>query len=199
MLLFNEADHTYTDGATGVKIPAVSDILSGEGLCERYRYNPTAIQTGNYIHKAFELSDKGILDTQNLDERLAKCLQMWEDFKKAFKIAEFTDIEQSGQFFNLFAGTVDRVGVLHNKKKFILDIKSGIPQKPAALQTAGYGIIKDHANCAEYLRCAVRVHWKMDRALYYPYYAKEDFSVFMAMANIYHWKKKNNYLREEIK
>ena len=193
---FNEELHEYRIG--GVLTPSVSQILKAMGLMEAFRRNETSLNNGTAIHKALELHDLGTLDYSSLDNRLKKCIGLWDKFKKDIGITKVIACEHRVAFSNLFAGTIDRI-VQCGKDKMVLDFKSGNPQNWAALQTAGYAIAYDMANCWQYKRCCAKVHWDMDRVIYKPYNDVNDFNVFMSMVNIYHWKKNNGYLKEDVK
>lgn len=192
-LKFNEEKHEYKLG--GIIVPSVSQILQANGLFESFRHNENKLKIGTYIHKALELSDKGTLDTTNLDPRLKKCIDLWEKFKKdsGLKIIE---VEKKVNVGVMYAGTIDRVAKGMYKKS-IIDFKSGVPQDWAALQTAGYAMAYDPTDYMNYERYCLRIHWDLDRAVYKPYKDQQDFNTFMAMATTYHWKKNHGYLRQE--
>lgn len=194
---FNEALHEYRVG--GILTPSVSQILKANGLMESFRHNPTALNNGTAIHRALELHDLGKLDERSLDSRLAKCIQLWEKFKKEIGVVCVLGAEERVCFGVMYAGTIDRILSLNSGKKMILDFKSGSPQPWAALQTAAYAMAYDITNHKEYERCCAKVHWDMDRIVYKPYKDHADFNSFMAMATVFHWKKNNGYLREEEK
>ena len=194
---FNEALHEYRVG--GILTPSVSQILKAKGIMESFRHNPTALNNGTAIHRALELHDLGKLEESSLDKRLAKCIQLWEKFKKEIGVICVLGAEERVCFGVMYAGTIDRILSLNSGKKMILDFKSGSPQPWAALQTAGYAMAYDITNHKEYERCCAKVHWDMDRIIYKPYNDPADFNSFMAMATVYHWKKNNGYLREEEK
>lgn len=192
---FNEALHEYRVG--GILTPSVSQILKANGLMENFRHSETALNNGTAIHRALELHDFGKLDESSLDPRLAKCIRLWEKFKKEIGIDKVLEIEKRIAFGALYAGTIDRVLGLGNGKKMILDFKSGNPQAWAGLQTAGYAMAYDPKNYKDYERCCAKVHWDNDRIYYKPYKDPTDFNTFMAMATVYHYKKNNGYLRDE--
>lgn len=192
---FNEELHEYTVG--GVKTPSVSQILKAMGLMDNFKHSEVALNNGTAIHKTLELYDNGTLDMRDLDGRLKKCIALWEQFKKDFGILKILAVEKKVSMSALYAGTVDRVVALGGGKKMVLDFKSGNPQRWGALQTAGYAMAYDILSFTKYERCCAKVHWDMDRIVYMPYHNEEDYNIFMSMANIYHWKKKNGYLRED--
>lgn len=192
---FNEKLHEYRVG--GIITPSVSQILQANGLMENFRHSERALNNGTAIHRALEYNDKGTLDIRSLDPRLAKCVQLWEKFKKEIDVCQIYGVEKEVCFGALYAGTIDRVLGLENGKIMVLDFKSGNPQPWAALQTAGYAMAYDTQNCKDYERCCAKVHWDMDRIIYKPYTDKTDFNTFMAMATVYHYKKNNGYLRDE--
>lgn len=192
---FNEELHEYRVG--GILTPSVSQILKAEGLMEAFRFNETALNNGTAIHKTLELHDLGTLDYTSLDPRLKKCIDLWENFKKKFGVKKVLEVEKQVSMAVMFAGTIDRVLELKNGKRMVLDFKSGNPQRWGALQTAGYATAYDPKNCVDYERCCLKIHWDLEEAKYQPYYDKEDYNTFMAMATVYHWKKNNGYLRED--
>ena len=194
---FNEALHEYRVG--GIITPSVSQILKANGLMETFRHSETALNNGTAIHRASELHDKGKLDQSNLDPRLQKCIDMWEQFKKEIGVGIILANEEQVSMGPLYAGTIDRVVSLRNGHRAIIDFKSGTPQPWAALQTAAYALAYDINKHREYERFCAKVHWDNERIVYKPYTDSTDFNSFMAMASVYHWKKNNGYLREEEK
>lgn len=192
---FNEALHEYRVG--GIITPSVSQILKANGLMESFRTSEVKLQNGTAIHKALELHDLGKLDERSLDPRLAKCIQLWDKFKKEIGVLTILESEKRVAFGVLYAGTIDRVLSLSSHKRMVLDFKSGNPQPWAALQTAAYALAYDLEKHKEYERCCAKVHWDMDRIIYKPYQDDTDFNTFMAMATVYHYKKNNGYLRDE--
>lgn len=193
LLEFNEEKHEYKLG--GIIVPSVSHILRANGLQGNFRHNETKITNGTAIHKALELHNLGKLDYQSLDNRLKKCIDLWEKFRKALGL-EVLAVEERVNMGVLYAGTIDTV-CKAVKSKVIIDYKSGVPQDWAALQTAAYAMAYDPKNYADYERYCLQLHWDMDTVKYKPHKDKNDFQTFLSMANTYHWKKNHGYLEEE--
>lgn len=192
-ILFDEGKHEYRVG--GILTPSVSAILKANGLMDNFRPNETKLSNGTAIHRTLELHDKGALDYSNLDPRLQKCLDLWQDFKHDFGI-KILAVEQKVNMGVLYAGTIDRVAECDGNPA-VIDFKSGVPQSWAALQTAAYAMAYSPSEYKKYERFCLQIHWDLDRVKFKPYTNKEDFNVFMGMCTTYHWKKNHGYLKEE--
>jgi len=184
--LFREVDHTYWLGKE--RLPSVTEILRDVGFSNPYADSESARLRGKYVHEATALYDRGRLDESSLDPVIVPYVGAWKRFVQdtAFRPRL---IEHSGYHAGLrYAGTLDRVGLLGNKRMVLLDIKSGAVGAATRLQTAGYlGItIKP---CVE--RYAVELRATGQYSLHGPWVDSEDYAVFLACLRMFNWKQRH--------
>ena len=129
-LLFFDEGHKYT--LDGEELPSVSQLtrfISREIYGEVGQFNlDRAAERGTAVHKATELLDK--YGTAEIDEDISPYLKAYIAFRKEHK-CDWQKIEYATHHpDNLYAGTLDRVGMVDGKLA-ILDIKtSSTIQKP---------------------------------------------------------------------
>lgn len=146
---------------------------------------------GEAVHLATEYDDLDELDEDSVDPEILPYLEGWRAFRResGFEpvlIEEIVWSETHG-----YAGILDRAGILHGKSS-IIDIKSGVVPKWAALQTAAYA----HALGEKVDRYAVELR-NDGRYSLKPHKDRGDVGVFLAalqiakrMPVIEAWKKK---------
>lgn len=129
-LLFFDEGHKYT--LDGEELPSVSQLtrfISREIYGDVGQFNlDRAAERGTAVHKATELLDK--YGTAEIDEDISPYLKAYIAFRKEHK-CEWQKIEYATHHpDNLYAGTLDRVGMVDGKL-VVLDIKtSSTIQKP---------------------------------------------------------------------
>ncbi len=121
-LLFYDDTHRYT--VDGEDVPSVSELTRFLAR-ELYQDAPqfaidSAAQRGTKIHKATEALDK--FGSVEIEDDLAPYLKAYVQFVKEHT-PEWEKIEWAVCNEKLYAGTLDRYGVM-NGKKIILDIKT---------------------------------------------------------------------------
>ena len=121
-LIFYDDTHRYT--VNGEEVPSVSELTRFLAR-ELYQDTPQfaldgAARRGTLVHKATEALDK--FGTVEIDDDLAPFVQAYVAFRKD-KNPEWEKIEWAVCNDTLYAGTLDRFGVLAGKK-IILDIKT---------------------------------------------------------------------------
>lgn len=141
MINFDEANHVYTEAATGIKVPSVTAIISAGLSLDYSNIDPWYADFGTAVHKAVELYCLDTLDESTLMEEIKPYLLA---FKKFLAETDFEVIETEQKLFNkeLFvAGTADLFGFF-GEKYSVVDIKSGTKQKWHGVQTAAYACMK---------------------------------------------------------
>ena len=129
-LLFFDEGHKYT--LDGEELPSVSQLtrfISREIYGEVGQFNlDRAAERGTAVHKATELLDK--YGTAEIDEDISPYLKAYIAFRKEHK-CDWQKIEYATHHpDNLYAGTLDRVGMVDGKL-VVLEIKtSSTIQKP---------------------------------------------------------------------
>ena len=143
-LEFDAERHVYSRG--GIVVPGVTAVLDpltdwsmvSDGVMELAR------ERGTLVHELTALDDRGELDEESVDPRLAGFLMAWRKFRAETGFSA-THIEQQVESaLHGYAGTLDRLGrhgadALNADAPLALyDVKSGPPQPATALQTAAY-------------------------------------------------------------
>lgn len=199
-LTFNSEAHEYF--LDGVRIPGVSEILTGAGLVDLSQIRPDVLESarkfGKAVHTACELWDKNDLNIDILSAPLIPYLEAWKKFIADYDVVLGVSekIVYSAKW--RFAGTLDRLGFANNKLTLI-DIKSGSTIQPAtALQTAGYKIAYE-----EMTKLKIKQRWivQLNEDGYKITECKEqsDESVFIGTMQVYQWLKKHNLLKGDEK
>ena len=152
---------------------------------------------GSAVHYACLLDDEGDLDEATVEPAHRGYLEAWRKCKALLR-PEFICAET--QLYNsvfCYAGTIDRLVRLPGKRRPQLwDLKTGIPQKAARIQTAAYAhLTMPHASHGpyEYDRYAVRLTKEGDYAMQEHPLAdlSKDFEMFRAALMLNAWKKEN--------
>lgn len=186
---FNEDLHLYT--WRGEVIPSVTQILKEFGFIDDQWYTEEAKIRGRAVHKACELWDKGTLNPNSLHASLEGYLEAWKRFtvETGFE-SELIEHRVVNPIYR-YAGTLDRVGVMHKvaggPRKTLLDIKSGVAQRWAALQVGGYEacfLKKDYHRMVVELR-KDGTYRTPDAAIMRP----SDKGIFCGLASAWHWKR----------
>lgn len=186
-ITLNKATHVYQD-ETGAIWPGVTSILRDAGVVDATWFTPWHAQRGTAVHAACQMWDEGDLDEVALDPVIEPYLEAWKRFKRdsGFSIGGSGGIELLvwNEAYR-YAGTLDRLGWWHDFQ-WVLDIKSGLSQSWAALQTAAY------AKCMGVTcrRGALELHEDATYRLI-EHNDRNDFNVFLACLNLRNWKVNN--------
>lgn len=143
VLKFYDEGHVYE--LDGVAIPSVSEIMRFAtrevyGDVNKYLLD-AASERGTAVHEACEALD--LTGTADIDSDYAPYLEAYAAFLRDEE-PEWYSIERPLHFYGEFAGTIDRVGLLPQRKKVaILDIKTSSALKPAlhGIQLAAYDFL----------------------------------------------------------
>lgn len=119
-LRFEEESHRYFLGER--ELPSVTTILRDEGLIDTSRFTEHHRDLGTLRHLVCELDDLGDLDESTVAPELAPALAAWRKFRAEAGF-EPTHVEVGVHSALGFAGTVDRVGILRDGRRVIVDIK----------------------------------------------------------------------------
>ena len=136
-LHFNPDTHVYS--RAGRRIPGVTDVMKAAGLIDTRGpwFTPWHRQRGDYVHLATALDDKGMLDEDTLDPAILPYVHGWRQFlvSSGCEIGAIEDIVENPTYG--YAGKLDRM-VLLGGRAFVLDIKTGTPDRWHGVQLAGY-------------------------------------------------------------
>ena len=159
MLEFDAEGHVYR--WNGEQKPGVTQIIRtalgnpfarvAGGVLE------TARQRGNAVHRACELDDAGNLDESSLDARIVPYVEAWRDFRHAFRFEVlFSEMPLYMPVYD-FAGTPDCVVRFDDERFGVIDRKSGLPGRAAALQTVAYAmLVRPMLGDGEVVGCQIR-------------------------------------------
>lgn len=179
-LQFNPETHVYS--RDGVRVPGVTDVMVASGLIDTRGPWFTAWhrQRGEYVHEATALDDRGELDEDTLDPAILPYVLGWREFLKTTG-SEILDIERVVEnTVYPYAGKLDRL-VMLGGRRFVLDIKTGQPERWHGVQLAGYAGCFD----APPLRMGVYLDGDGDGDFHLKQYSdSHDWNVFLAALTI---------------
>ncbi|MFQ5494371.1 MAG: PD-(D/E)XK nuclease family protein [Phycisphaerae bacterium] len=144
-LTFEDATHTYR--IDGVVVPSVTRILQASKLCDVSHYKVGAAAHGAEVHKMLEEWDRDD-GAPIVRPDIAGYLEGWRKFRRAWPFV-IVDIEKmvccpAGRY----AGRVDRIVERKERdcppERWVLDIKTGRPERWHRVQTAMYAMV---SNC----------------------------------------------------
>ena len=137
MLTFNKEEHKYFLGKR--ELISVTTLIKSVGLINTSFYKKSGTDRGTRVHKFTELYDKGELDWSTVDEEAMPYVEAWVRFS-ADRPLRYTGIEEIGYhpLFN-YAGMMDRI-----TNDYVIDIKTGKPERWHSIQLTLYGMIKFH-------------------------------------------------------
>ena len=122
-------------------MPSVTEIIDSHGLINEFSKQEFAALRGSMVHLAARYFLEGRLDFASLDDRIVPYIQSLQQW---VMLTGFVATECEARRYHpllKFAGTMDCVGVLPNNSTFILDLKSGVPERWHGLQLAAYLIL----------------------------------------------------------
>ncbi len=147
MFEFREADHSYW--LDGRRMESVTEILSSSGIADYRWSSEEAMTRGKYVHSATEMIDRGTLDWSDLDPILLPFCEAYQAFIEDKKPVILLSEKPMYHPELFFAGKPDRV--MEMDGAIILpDLKSGIPSRATAVQTAAYRElvrVSENINC----------------------------------------------------
>lgn len=193
--IFDEATHTYSLG--DMRLPSVTQILKP---VVNFDFVPPDVlaykcHLGIAVHRACELLDQNNLDESSVSPPLIPYIEAWKLFKEQTEFQVLMNEQKMYHSSLLYAGTLDRVGVL-NGRKVILDLKTSTAlSKWVGLQLAGYSLLYK-SMCGESLpRFAIQL--KPDGLYHLEEFSDPlDYPVFQSLLNVYNWKGKHGLLKE---
>ncbi|MEA2036114.1 MAG: Dna2/Cas4 domain-containing protein [Nanoarchaeota archaeon] len=130
-----DENHLYR--VNGKIVPGVSELLMEVGLIDANVIKFADTSLGSAVHKAAELSDKGILDYDSCCEEVKSRLKQWRAF---ISDPKFEIIANEQMFYSKlgYCGTPDRV-LKRGEDHILVDIKtSKVRSKSTKVQMAFY-------------------------------------------------------------
>lgn len=133
-------NHEYiiNTGGSDFVAPSVTQIIKSMGLIDDTWYKPSGTTRGMDVHELSVLIDCGETNLHVHDS----CLPYVRGYLSFLSQYEPIWMHREEPFYcGLgFAGTPDRIGIIKDYEKVILDIKTGKKEKWHGLQLAGYAI-----------------------------------------------------------
>ncbi|HEY9874608.1 MAG TPA: PD-(D/E)XK nuclease family protein [Candidatus Obscuribacterales bacterium] len=185
-LIFKPGIHQYYQG--GREIPGVTKILNHFGIVDLSFVHEDILRTcrdrGTNVHLLYALYDQG--DLGEYDPAWNPWLNAWKKFLNDFKPEIIAvEIPLSSRLWNL-AGTIDRI--IRTKEGGVIDIKTGVPQKATALQTAAYKILVEE----NFPNIKIKFRWTLkvepDNYRIIEHKDRTDEHVFKGLVQAYNWK-----------
>lgn len=181
---FDADAHRYT--VAGRVLPSVTAVLSRVGLIDATWFTEGAATLGTYVHEATRLHDLGSLDESTVDERVRPYLEAWHKFRitvSAYIEPNWIERAVCDPVYG-YAGTLDRIIRLSvEPDHWLIDIKTGEPDRWHQLQTAAYAACVPFAvrRATLYLRDDGNYRFKthLDR---------RDIDVFRAALTVHNWR-----------
>lgn len=191
-LTFEEEQHKYK--LDGITIPSVTQILKDSGLIDLSFVDKELLEQkadiGHKAHATTELYDKNDLNIEALHPLLKSYLDAWIKFRNE---CEFIPTLIEGKYFHplyRYAGRIDRVGTLQ-KDLTQLDIKSGVPHRAYAIQSAAYTeLYNDGKPKKDQVKRRFTLYLKEDGTYsLQEHKSKNDIRVFLAALTITNYKR----------
>jgi hypothetical protein len=180
-LRFDPVEHRYFLGSQ--ELPGVSRIISE--LSGSPWYTEEGRDRGRDIHLATRYSDEDDLHLDSCEE-ISGFVLAWRRFlsESGFVIELIEEPLHSPKFH--YAGTPDRVGVLHAARA-VIDIKGGAPEPWHGVQLAGYAqMLQERYGLPPLKRCAVYLHESGTYSLR-EYREPEDWFQFLRSLGTFWW------------
>lgn len=140
-LSFDHDTHIYR--FNGAVVPNVTRVLEEEGLVDFSGVPEATLRDsqwrGSAVHHACLLDDEGDLDESTVEPEHRGYLEAWRRVKANLKPRIVSEEHRAFDPLYKYAGTWDRLVELPSRSRLQLwDLKTGVPQKSARLQTAAY-------------------------------------------------------------
>lgn len=136
-LAFDPDRHVYT--VDGREVPGVTSILRSVGLIDTEWVSDEGLIRGTYVHQAIQFDNEGDLDESTLAPEIRLKVEAYRKWKNEMRV-EVLGCELHVFHPHLYyCGTMD----LHARVQgapYIIDLKSGTPQRWHRLQTAAYAL-----------------------------------------------------------
>ena len=184
-MTFDAESHKYN--LNGADIPSVTKIIQ-KVLPTNFYVSEEVLEQksliGQYVHTATELYDQDNLDINSLHPTLKGYLDGWIRFRTDFKLKPIAiELKMAHPLFK-FAGKVDRVF----EGNTLIDIKTGVPKKTDAIQTAGYAELWEYGKGSrDRIQKRMSVYLKDGNYKIIEHKDKTDRQVFLACLTVFNF------------
>jgi len=181
---FDPESHAYYLGS--VRIPSVTQIISGVGLISDFARNDAAAERGTLVHLALALFGANKLDFSTVDERIMgwvlSGVRFYESMKFKPVVLETPDYHPD----YLYGYTFDGIGS-SSMGDILIDWKTGKKTRATALQLAAYLDPVQRRWGGKWKRLAVELdEYGGEPNLAYPASdQRTDFADFLACRRVY--------------
>lgn len=189
---FDEREHKYT--LNGVQIPSVTQIIRDVGMTNYSNINKETLEyagdRGTKIHSTLDYYDKGILDDDELHPTLRNYLEQWKKFLNDYGL---TILESELMLYHptyLYAGTIDKIAEDKSKKRYLIDVKSGVSLPSHDIQTSAYEELY-RVNTGKKIHQRLCVYLGEDKYKSVGYQGTSSLGIFLSALSIYNWKLKH--------
>jgi hypothetical protein len=136
---FDKTNHVYRLGAR--VLPGITGTLVHHKIIDPTYYTEEGRTRGTHVHQAIHYLNRGTLDWAQLKDKYVGYVMAYEKFMREWNL-KLVSFEQ-GLYHPalLFAGTPDLVGTVLDNVPAIVEIKTGVVPKWAALQTAAQALL----------------------------------------------------------
>lgn len=186
-LRFDPETHSYWLG--GEKLISVTTVLREAKLFDYTSFHGMYMDRGTAVHTITELSDKGALVEDKVENPLLPYLDAWKKFREDTQIEVLATEEPVYHPIYKYAGMLDR-RILWKKKEAVIDIKSGMSAPWHHLQTAAYAKTFNRPMLRFSLYISGEGTYHLEEHSNY-----EDWDVFRSALAVVNWKRKMGALK----
>ncbi len=186
MVEFDPMTHTYAKD--GIRYPSVTEILAAEGFygdAAAY-FTEYSRDRGRFVHKIIQYHTEGVLDESTIDPVLRPYFDAWLKFERDTGFVSVICEKPMASDLYQVAGTPDHIGPLYDAEA-IIDVKTGVMNPAAQIQTAAYEILYGKHAKRFGLQLKPDGKYKLSKE----YKDRTDRGVFLSALSIFQWKKIN--------
>jgi hypothetical protein len=191
---FDSEQHVYSLGSQA--LPHVTGVLKATGVIDTRWYQQLHADRGSAVHTATVLLDDNRLDQASVDPRIRGYLDAYLLFM-AVTEADWQHTEHIvySQLYR-YAGRLDRAGVVGwggtlSNRPWVVDIKTGQPQRWARLQLAGYAQALREETGKVYQRATLWLRvdgsYRLEPYDRQPHTYREDLNAFLGGLALLRW------------
>jgi hypothetical protein len=167
----------------GKRVLSVTRVLSLADLVDYSAINESVLEAarvrGNDVHAWLHGVDTGVLEGLQPDPRIRGYVEGYFRFRddKRFEVTQVEQVVLNPTY--MYAGTLDRTGVMDGSK-YLLDLKCvATVQKESALQTAGYGACLEEPHKRAVLQLMPNGKYR-----FHPYNDRNDLHDFLSALRV---------------